>query len=219
MAFDKIYLYRMTHIDNIPFILKNGVTHKKSVNVNPNYINIGDMSLIDVRDNRYVSVTNGDSSFKINELVLLGDYIPFYFGVRMPMLYVIQKGGNFVANATNRSKIIYVVCKLKDIIEKGLTYIFSDGHATDNFSTFYDASKIDKIEQIIDWESVNATQWSGNNIPLDLKRKKQAEFLIKEDILPELIAGFICYDETAKVYLMSLGIDQNRIKVSPKAYY
>lgn len=43
---ENIELFRMTHIDNIPHILKYDITHKSSKNANPVYITIGDKSLI-----------------------------------------------------------------------------------------------------------------------------------------------------------------------------
>jgi hypothetical protein len=43
---DKTYLYRMTHIENIPHILQYGITHSSSRNSNPNFKPIGDVSLI-----------------------------------------------------------------------------------------------------------------------------------------------------------------------------
>lgn len=217
MPIDKIFLFRMTHIDNVPSILENGITHRDSVNANPDYISIGDVSLIGTRNNKSVSITNGENHGC--ETAILGEYIPFYFGVRMPMLYVIQKGGNFVSQAISPSKIVYVVCKLKNLIESGLEYIFSDGHATDNFTNFYDSTKINDIDTIIDFESVKARQWSGENIPLDLKRKKQAEFLIKGDVIPGLITGFGCYNKVSKKKLIDFGINENSVKVIPSAYY
>ena len=42
MTLDNIYLYRMVHIDNVPHILKNGITHRHSKNADTNYIQIGD---------------------------------------------------------------------------------------------------------------------------------------------------------------------------------
>jgi hypothetical protein len=43
---NNINVYRMTHIDNIPHVLKNGITHKESNNCNPKFTPIGDTSLI-----------------------------------------------------------------------------------------------------------------------------------------------------------------------------
>jgi hypothetical protein len=34
---NKIYLYRMMHIANVPHILVHGITHRTSANANPNF--------------------------------------------------------------------------------------------------------------------------------------------------------------------------------------
>ena len=82
-------------------------------------------------------------------LYTLGDFIPFYFGIRMPMLYVIQNGGNFVEKATQPKDIVYLACSLLDTINSKTTYYFSDGHATDNLTSFYDSRNIENLLEII----------------------------------------------------------------------
>lgn len=42
MAVMNINLYRMTHIDNIPHIIVNGITHATSSACNKSYVAIGD---------------------------------------------------------------------------------------------------------------------------------------------------------------------------------
>ncbi|HQP90484.1 MAG TPA: DarT ssDNA thymidine ADP-ribosyltransferase family protein, partial [Bacteroidales bacterium] len=81
-----IEIYRITHIDNIPHILKNGITHKDSLKKNLNYKNIGDISLISIRSSKKIGVSNCEDN--VVKEINLGDFIPFYFDVRMPMLYV-----------------------------------------------------------------------------------------------------------------------------------
>jgi len=83
----------MTHVDNIPHILEFGITHRNSENANQNYVSIGDRSLIDNRFSTVRNITNGLD--EVIETITIGDFIPFYFGIRTPMLYVIQKGGEF----------------------------------------------------------------------------------------------------------------------------
>ena len=211
MTIDNIYLYRMTHIGNIPHVLQYGIVHHSSPNRNPNYISIGDTSLINFRTTKSVPVGNNS--------IVLGDFIPFYFGVRMPMLYVIQLGGNFVGIARKAEEIVYVVVSLKQIVEQNFLYYFSDGHATDNLTTFYDIADINRLPSIIDWNAVKSLKWSGDGIPTDIKRRKQAEFLVKQDLFPGFIVGFVCYNDKAKNQLISYGIDGQRIKVYPNAYY
>ena len=211
MTIDNICLYRMTHIGNIPHILQYGIVHHSSPNKNPNYISIGDKSLINFRSTKLVPVGNNS--------IVLGDFIPFYFGVRMPMLYVVQHGGNFVGKAWKADEIVYVVVPLKKIIESNLLFYFSDGHATDFLTTFYDRTSIDALPSIIDWDAVKSLKWSGDGISTDIKRRKQAELLVKQDLSPDFIIGFVCYNDKAKSQLISYGIDGQKIKVFPKAYY
>ena len=137
----------------------------------------------------------------------------------MPMLYVIQHGGNFVEKARKAEEIVYVAVSLKKIVEQACLFYFSDGHATDSLTTFYDSSDINKLPSIIDWDAVTAQYWAGDGIDTDLKRRKQAEFLVKEDLPASFIVGFACYNDNAKSKLVSFGIDENRIKVFPNAYY
>ncbi len=217
MELSQIYIYRMAHIENIPHILEHGIVHKNSPNSNPDYISIGDVSLIDNRATKTVNISNGNRSETYGNIVL-GNFIPFYFGVRMPMLFVVQRGGNHVERATPPQDIVYVACKLNDVILSGIDYYFSDGHATDNFSMFYDSSKISDLPNLIDWESVISRLWNGEE-NLDLRRKKQAEFLLADDVPANLLAGFVCYDETAKQRLVEMGIDAGKIKVRPTDYY
>lgn len=208
----------MTHIKNIPHILKNGITHKNALNSNQDYITIGDLSLIETRNNKQVTIDNG-ALYNVNlPSIILGNFTPFYFGVKMPMLYVIQNGGNFVEKATQATEIIYLACSLKAIINADLNCYFTDGHATDGLTSFYDKSKIDNLSEIIDWNSVKAPYWGGQE-NLNIKRKKQAEFLLQGDLSSTAIIGFGCSDNLAKQQLVNLGIDELKIKIIPDAYY
>jgi hypothetical protein len=47
---DKIFLYRITHLQNIKHILQYGITHYSSINKNPAFVSIGDASLINSRN-------------------------------------------------------------------------------------------------------------------------------------------------------------------------
>ncbi|MFK7947875.1 MAG: DUF4433 domain-containing protein [Saprospiraceae bacterium] len=210
MELKQIYAYRITHIENIPQIISNGITHKKSKNANPNFVPIGDKSLIDTRSTKSVFVTNGNSTLdSFSTTIILGNFIPFYFGIKMPMLYVVQKGGNFVEKSVKAENIIYLACKITKLTNSNLTYYFSDGHATDNFTTFYDKSSIKKLPTLVNWNAVKASFWGGHE-NLDIRRQKQAEFLVLEDIPFNYIFMLGCYNEKAYKRLVNMGINQNK---------
>ena len=61
----------MTHIDNVPHILRYGITHRLSLNANQNYIPIGDSSIINKRNNKVNHTIDGQE-------FCTGDYIPFH---------------------------------------------------------------------------------------------------------------------------------------------
>lgn len=218
MELNKIILYRITHIENIPHILQYGITHKDSINKNPDYKNIGDLSLIDTRSKKKVNIDKGEFNPDNGDTITLGDFIPFYFGVKMPMLYVAQHGGNFVESATSPTDIIYLGCSVSKIISSKLNFYFSDGHATDMLTSFYDKSNINELVNIVDWEAVKSSYWGGDE-NLNIKRKKQAEFLVSGDLSPDFIVVFGCYNEIAKDKLISLGVASDKIKIIPQAYY
>ena len=160
MELNKVIVYRINHLENIPHILQYGITHKNPQNKNTDYKNIGDLSLIETRSKKIVRVDNGDYNSKnVLTSITLGDYIPFYFGVRMPMLYVAQHGGNFVERATSPSDIIYLACSVSKIITSNIDFFFSDGHATDLLTSFYDKTKINELVDIVDWEAVKSLYW------------------------------------------------------------
>lgn len=217
MEFCDIKIYRLIHIKNIPHVIDHGIAHRNSQNRNQNFKPIGDESLIDHRLNREVPVSNGESGFGIFPHITLGDFIPFYFGTKMPMLYMIQKGNNPYVRQTDPKFIIYLKLSLSKVVELTSDFYFSDGHATNALTSFYDHTKIGSISQILDWNAIKADYWGGEN--LNTKRKKQAELLVARDIPYGLIEGYGCYDEWARAKLIDYGIPKEFISVRTNIYY
>lgn len=205
-ALDKIYLYRMTHIQNIPHILKQGITHIASAQANKNYIPIGDGSLIGARNHFFLN--NGNS---------LGSYIPFYFGVRMPMLYVIQNGFNSVGKI-HPENIVYCVTSIQKMIDFELDFVFTNGHAIDALSEQFKRQQVTQIEQLIDWKAVKVKFWNDEN-DLDLKRRKEAEFLVLGDLPINALLGYIVYNENAKNQLVQFSIPEKQIYIKKEYYF
>lgn len=196
----------MTHIENIPHIIENGITHRESEHSNKEYKAIGDNSLISTRD-----------TFPIPGGNLLGNFIPFYLGLRTPMLYVIQNGYNGV-KALQPSKIVYCVSSIQRIIDTGIDFVYTDGHATDSFTNFYLPNDIGKIESQIDFEATKARFWKDEN-DLDLKRRKEAEFLIKQNLSFKDILGFAVYNDEAVNQLLEFGISADKVVSKPSLYF
>jgi len=196
----------MTHIENIPHILQYGITHSSSANSNPKFVPIGDGSLITTRNN--ILLNNGR---------LLGEYIPFYFGVRTPMLYVVQNGFNMVT-PTPAENIVYCITSVQKIIDFHLDFVFTDGHAVDGFTSQFTTQDIDNLDNILDWTAIRSKYWRDDK-DLDLKRRKEAEFLVSGDISIDAILCYFVYNQNSKDKIINFGVDPADVQIKSEFYF
>lgn len=180
-----IKLYRMIHVDNLEYILKHGMHIQNSQENDPNYINIGDSVLIDQRHEYPIGIDGCGH---------LGDYIPFYFAGHSPMLLNIKTGYRGIQKRS-QCEIVYIVCKLGEIVDCCPDWIFADGHAKDRFTVFY--KDLDQLDQI-DWDVVKAQYWHNIENDYDRQRRKQAEFLVKNHVPPSCIDEIVVRNEVVK---------------------
>lgn len=197
--FGQLFLYRMTHVANLAHIAQYGITHRDSTHRNLQYRAIGDEGIIRKRDQKVLA--NGLS---------LGDYTPFYFQPRMPMLFFLQKNG------IDPSDVVYCVSSVGSILASALPFIFTDGHALKKLTNIYHPKDLEHIEQLVDFEAVMTTYWNIEEDE-DLKRRKEAEFLVQGDIPLSAIIGFATYDvDTAK----ALSVEFSHLKFGARpAFY
>src|SRR6266446_10848878 len=116
---EKALIYRITHIDNVPWILENGLHCRNSTTRDPNFREIGNQELVGKRSNRIIDVPPQGT---------LSDYIPFYFTPHSPMLYNIKTGWNGLKQ-TPMPDIAIIVSSLYALAERGIRFVFADRHA------------------------------------------------------------------------------------------
>ena len=184
------YLFRMVHIDSLENILKDGV-NAPNYKFDPTYKNIGDEALIAQRGEFTVPIGSGGT---------LSDYVPFYFGGHSPMLLNIKTGYRGITKR-DQSEIVFLCTHIKDVVDNGLEFCFTDGHAKDRLTTYY--NNVSDLT-LIDWKLVESSYWADTEDNPDRMRKKQAEFLVKNHVPISCIAGIIVHDETAAVKVMEI---------------
>ena len=149
----------------------------------------------------------------------MGEYIPFYFGVRTPMLYAVQNGFNMV-NPTPAENIVYCITSVLKIIGQQLGFVFTNGHAIDKFTMQYTPADIINVDSIIDRTAVMAKYWRDeNDLDLDMKRRKEAEFLVLGDISTEGILGFLVYNQNAINRMIGFGVDTEKVHIKSAFYF
>ncbi len=180
-------IYRLSHYSNLDYTLTNGLYCCNSPNADPNYINIGHRNLIAKRGNRAVPLPPGG---------VLNDYIPFYFAPRSPMLYSIYRN-NVDGFSGKQEDIIYLVSSVETIISASIEFVFTDGHAYELISKFYNQTSDLKN---VDWQIMGATYWNNTAQDNDRMRRRMAEFLAYQFVSSNcILAIVVCDDKLKKV--------------------
>ncbi|TSA30573.1 MAG: DUF4433 domain-containing protein [Bacteroidetes bacterium] len=207
----KIWLYRITHLDNLGWILKHGIASGVSELADPGFISIGDNTLIEFRE---------DMDIPVSPFGKFSEYIPFYFGPRAPMLYQIATGYDGIKKIP-QSNIIYLVSRLDIIQSAGLQFIFTDGHARATITTFFTANETKKLKEL-DWSVIYSTDWKNTEQDKDRQRRKQAECLIKDFIPTTCVERILVFDENSHEKVLSLIHESNLsipVQIKKAAYY
>jgi len=201
----------MVHFDNLDYILRNGMCIQSHKLADPNYIGIGDSILIKQRETYPLN---------IDPFGNLGDYVPFYFEGHSPMLYNIKTGYRGI---TKRSQddLVFIVSSIGKIIDKNLKWCFTDGHAKQHITCFYNT--LQDLTKV-DWEAVKLLYWHNTYYDMDLQRRKQAEFLVKDFVPVDCICKIVVLTNEKKdlvdKMLNSIGLNiEVSVDIDHKLYY
>jgi hypothetical protein len=176
-------IYHITHVKNLQRIVGEGGLHCDRSAQELKSVNIGHPHIKARRLNRAVPLGPKGT---------VGEYVPFYFAPRSPMLYVISRGG--VEGYTDGQEAVIHLRSTAEAVKKaGLSWVFTEGHADMDYTDFFDDLKdLDKI----DWNLMEAKYWRDTDDDPDRKRRRQAEFLVHEFFPWELVSYIGVYDRS-----------------------
>lgn len=185
-------IFRIVHISNVPSILDQGGLHcQNSADRDPNYINIGNTSLIDKRTRRNVPVPPGGP---------LSDYVPFYFTPLSIMMYNIKTGYGGITPRENKD-IVMFVSSIHRLEELALPFVFTNQHAYAVDTEFYsDLQHLGKI----DWQLLQLRDFKTDDNDPGKQLRYQAEALIHRYVPLKAILGIACHNEVIKTNLEAL---------------
>jgi len=158
----QVLIYHITDLGNLPNILNDGGLHSDAVMAQRNstvigYAHIKERRLTEIRvpccNDRFV-----------------GEFVPFYFCPRSPMLYTINQG-NTGRPAGCQTTIIHLVSNVAAAVSLGQPWAISDGNAG-AYHTDFD-SNLNALDGL-DWPAIRARDWRGRT------HQKCAEFLVAD---------------------------------------
>lgn len=202
------YIFRITHIDNVPWILRNGIHCRNSPKLDPNYRCIGDPDLIQKRSNRIVPVGPGGT---------LSDYVPFYFTPHSPMLYKIKTG--YGVQAVPMSEIVIFQSSLPKLVETGTPFVYTDRHAYLQAAVY-----LTDLQDLgcIDWRLIASRNFQRNPNQPEKVERYQAEALVHRRVPVSALLSMACYCPELQTRLRGMQADAGvslKMVVKPDWYF
>jgi hypothetical protein len=182
---EKALIWRIVHRDNLPWILDNGLHCANSVMQAPQYVNIGNVDLIDKRRSRRVPIAPEG---------VLADYVPFYFTPFSVMMQNIHSGWSVQQRAND--EIVILVSSLYRVEQLGLPFVFTNAHAYPDWTDYY--SDLANLDQI-DWSILQRRDFKRDPDDPRKMERYQAEALVHHHLPITGILGIMCHTDAMKV--------------------
>jgi hypothetical protein len=179
---EKAFIFRITHRDNVPWIMANGLHCRNANKIDPSFVTIGLPGLIEDRHTRQVPCAPFGT---------LSDYIPFYFTPFTPMALNIRTGRNVRQRPSD--EIVIFVSSLPHLQKNGIDFVFTDRHAYLRTAKF--SSDLAMLNEI-DWPILRKRDFKHNPEDPEKTERYQAETLVRGHLPVNGLLGVLCYNET-----------------------
>jgi hypothetical protein len=203
---ESAYIFRITHVDNVPWLLRHGIHCRSSATQDPNFVPIGNAELIEKRVAHAVPIPPG------------GSLSAFYFTPWSIMLYNIKTGYNGVPQLANRDVAI-VVSSVHKLSQLGRPFVFTNSHAYGAETEFFnDLKDLDKI----DWPLLQSKDFRNDPEDPGKKGRYQAEALVHGHVPVGALLGIACYDEAVKNRMNGFAGDAGvsvSVRILPNWYF
>ena len=205
-------IYHITHVDTLPAIIADGClwSDHEIRNRDNERVVIGYGTIKQRRLERYRVSCHPDT--------FVGQYVPFYFCPRSPMLFVIDRRNADLDYQGGQDRIVHLVSKIGMAVEAAgdRPWAFSGGNAGADYTQF--CNNLDQINDYVRWEDVNAKYWSDPTV----KDRKQAEFLVHQSFPWSSIIGVGAINQPVadEVSALLQNVDHKpKVVVKPGWYY
>jgi hypothetical protein len=115
--------------------------------------------------------------------------------------------------------LIYLVTTVQVVQQAGCQFVFSDGHGLASFTHWYDnLADLDKV----DWSIVRERYWADRPEDNDRQRRKQAEFLIWQQLSWAHILGIGVMNQamvTRVEAILEGSLNPPPVRMKPGWYY
>ncbi len=206
-------IYHITHVGNLPRIFDAG--HLRSDRrVRDEDEQVASIGLSTIKERRLrlpVTCHPGD---------YVGDYVPFYFGPRSVMLYVIYKADHpELTYRGGQGPIVHLEADLREVVEwaeqNDRRWAFSLSNAGAYYTEF--RRSMQNLNEV-KWSSVAATDWRAS----DVREEKQAEFLVHDHFPVTLVSRIGVHSRQVQEQVQRILLKHAHrppVTIEPRWYY
>lgn len=177
-------IYHFSHGKNLEAIL--AASELRASATAATTIDIADAKIKGSRKDRAVTCGPGGT---------VGDYVPFYFAPRSPMLFRIQQGGVEGVDG-NPAGLVYFATTTERLDAAGLAWVSTDGNAAAVVTQFFDDPAL--LAEKVDWALMEAIYWNNTTEDGDRVRRRGAECLVRGAVPLQVIDELGVYNATAQ---------------------
>ena len=202
---EDVSIFHITDVENLPGIIESGGLLSDAEMANREPAAVIGYSHIKLRRLNEIRVECCADRF-------VGEFVPFYFCPRSPMLYTINMGNTGREPGCQRT-IVHLVSTVHAGVSLGRSWSISDGNAG-SFSAMFSCSLTALGE--LNWQLLNANDWHGQTF------QKSAEFLVLEFFPWTRITRLACHNQEIAAQVGSLlQSAQHRplLEIRPDWYY
>jgi hypothetical protein len=202
-------IFRISHVDSVPWILENGFHCASSGKKDPNYVQIGKPELIQARADWSIWKPPGGK---------LADYVSFYFTPSSLMLFNISAGRSVPKRPND--EIVIFTASLREIAQSGRSFVFTNQHANSRVGT-KQFNALEGLDQI-SWDLLQNRDFKTDDANPGKQLRYQAEALIHREVPPSFLKGIACHsNEVSKKVsgMVSAQGLQIPVKTLPEWYF
>ena len=172
-------IVHIVHVDRLPSIIKEGLLWCDA-EVAERSLSGTTIGIAGIKKRRMSNLLSSHPDLAV------GECVPFYFGPRSVMLYLIDRGNHAeLRYRDGQEPIVHLVADLRKTVswaeDTDLRWAFTLTNA--GAAYFEDRCKLDALGEV-DWEAVKAKYWSDPVV----KEHKQAEFLVENRFAWRLVS-------------------------------
>jgi hypothetical protein len=176
------HLFHITDIANLPRILQSGYIFSDAILKNPLVKPTHQIGYAHIKERRL-----NEYRVPCVENKFVGEFVPFYYCPRSPMLFVINKGGTGKP-VGYQDNIVHLRTTVGDALLLNQPWAIADGNAGAAHALF--SKKIEDLDGL-DWPLINSNSWGGKT------HYKSAEFLVLNQIPWTSIREIGCMNKVA----------------------